>query len=105
MKLLEIMQLATATITLVAVIWHIAEMKSQIIKYTDTVVASLHNRIYDNDKKFEVFVTRFEERKEFVNYQLHGLDEKLNHKFQRLMDEIQTLKLEIKDLKRNEDSN
>lgn len=97
MKLLEIMQLATATITLVAVIWNIAEMKSQIIKYTDTVVASLHNRIYDNDKKFEVFVTRFEERKEMVDFKLGGLNEKIDHKFNRLFEDIKALKNENRD--------
>lgn len=94
MKLHEILQFATATITIVAVIWQIADFKSQIFKYIDTTVASLHNRIYDNDKKFEVFVTRFDERKEMVDFKLGGLNEKIDHKFNRLVEQIKELKEE-----------
>lgn len=94
MKLHEIMQFAAATIPIVAVIWQIAEMKNQLFKYIDTQVASLHNRIYDNDKKFEVFVTRFEERKEMVDFKLGGLNEKIDHKFNRLVEQIKELREE-----------
>lgn len=86
MKLHEVLQFVAATIPIVAVIWQIAEVKNNL------------------EKQFFIFVSKYEERKEFVDYQLHGLDEKINHKFQRLMDEIQTLKFEIKNLKRNEDN-
>lgn len=97
MKLHEVMQFAAATIPIVAVIWQIAEMKNQLFKYIDTTVASLHNRIYDNDKKFEVFVTRFEERKEMVDFKLGGLNEKIDHKFNRLAEDIKALKNENRD--------
>lgn len=92
MKWHDVIQFFIALIPLAGVIWHVAEIKAQIFKYIDTAINSIDDRVDTNDKKFEVFVTRFEERKEFVDYQIHAANEKINHKFQRLMDEVKQLK-------------
>lgn len=92
MKLHEAIHLLTASIPLVAAIWYIAEMKAQIYKYIDVATSNTSDRIDKTEKEFEVFLSRYSERKEFVDYQLHGLNEKINHKFQRCMDEIKLLK-------------
>ncbi|MGI8500251.1 MAG: hypothetical protein ACR2LR_03820, partial [Hassallia sp.] len=57
---------------------------------------SLINRIATNELSFGVHVAIYAERKEQVDYLLHALEEKIDHKFNRLFDEIKQLKLEVK---------
>jgi hypothetical protein len=94
MKLQEVLQFATAAIPIVAVIWQIAEMKSAIYKYVDSNSNNQNFRITELEKKLAIYQISSEERKVFVDYQLHGLSEKLNHKYQRLADEIKALEKE-----------
>lgn len=74
MKLLDIIPIITTSIILIGAIWQVAEIKNSF------------------DKKLEIFISRYEERKEFVDYLLNDLNNKLDHKFQRCMDEIKNLK-------------
>lgn len=94
MKLHEILQFATATIPIVAVIWQIAEMKNQIYKYIDSNNDNQNFRIAELEKNLAILRNSCEERKVFVDYQLHGLNEKLDHKYQRLANEIKNLQKE-----------
>lgn len=70
-------------ITFAGLIWQASDLKNQI------------------EKRIDTFFVQYNERKDFVDYQLHGLNEKLDHKFQRCMDEIKYLKEEIKNLERD----
>jgi hypothetical protein len=92
MKLHEILQIGTAIVSIIAVLWQLSDFKSQVFKYIDAAIYNANNRINDNEKKFDIFISRYEERKEFVDYQFHGLNEVIAHKFQRCMDEIKSLK-------------
>ena len=91
MKLHEILQFAAATIPIVAVLWQIAEMKYSIYKYIDVANNSQSYRISELEKSLAVHQHLYEERKEFVDYQLHALNELVKHKFDRVMKEIQDL--------------
>lgn len=87
------MQLLIAvTIPLVTAIWYIADIKAQIYKYVDNSLQARDIRLNQLEKDLAIHLTSYEERTEFVDYQLHGLDEKINHKFQRLIDEIKKSK-------------
>ncbi|OKH47303.1 hypothetical protein NIES2101_23990 [Calothrix sp. HK-06] len=74
MELNEILQLIGGLITLFAAIWHVAEVKHELQREIDFL--SLKDK----------------ERREFVDYILNGLNEKIDHKYSRLMDEIKILK-------------
>lgn len=94
MKLHEILQFVTATIPIVAVIWQIAEMKNQFYKYVDSNNDNQNFRIAELEKNLAILRNSGDERKVFVDYQLHGLNEKLDHKYQRLANEIKNLQKE-----------
>lgn len=91
MKLPEILQIATAIIPVVAVIWQIAEMKNQFYKYVDSNNDNQNFRVAEVEKNLAIIRNSLDERKVFVDYQLHGLNEKLDHKYQRLANEIKDL--------------
>ncbi len=91
MKLHEILQFAAATIPIVAVIWQIAEMKNQFYKYVDSNNENQNFRIAELEKNLAIIRHSWDERKMFVDYQFHGLNEKLDHKYQRLANEIKEL--------------
>ncbi len=92
MKLHEILQFAGASIPILALIWQIAEMKNQFYKYVDNTIDERDDRIDELEKRFAIHKEIYDERRGFVDYQLHGLNEKLDHKFQRLANEIKDLK-------------
>lgn len=94
MKLHELLQFASAAIPIVAVIWQFAEMKSTIYKYIDSNNDNQNFRIAELEKNLAIVRTSNDERKVFVDYQLHGLNEKLDHKYQRLANEIKNLQKE-----------
>jgi hypothetical protein len=95
MKLPEILQFIAASMPIVAVIWQVVEIKNQFYKYVDSALDARDHRISELDKQLAVHVEKYLERKDFVDYQLHGLNEKLDHKFQRCMDEIKDLKKDL----------
>jgi len=95
MKLHEILQFSAAAIPIIAFIWQFAEMKNQLYKYIDSTVNSRDYRINELEKNLAVHKEIYEERKDFVDYQLNGLGEAINHKFNRCMDEIKALKVDL----------
>jgi hypothetical protein len=74
MEFNEILQLIGGVITLLAAIWHVAEVKHEL------------------ERELDIVKLRDKERREFVDYVLNGLNEKIDHKFNRLMDEIKYIK-------------
>ena len=57
---------------------------------------SLINRIAANEMSFGVHVAIYQERKENVDYLLNALDEKIEHKANRLFGKIKDLEAELK---------
>ncbi|MCG6135734.1 MAG: hypothetical protein MET45_13910 [Nostoc sp. LLA-1] len=46
--------------------------------------ARIHERITAVDNRLQLTITQYTGHKEMVEYRLHGLDEKIDHKFNRL---------------------
>lgn len=92
MKPHEAIQLLLELVPAAVIIWRVAEAKSQIIKYIDSSLVPRDSRISEIEKEMEIHFCQYEERKEFVNYLINGLDEKVNHKFNRCFEEIKNLK-------------
>ena len=81
---------------LVAVVYRVFQVEAAIYDAIENLKQSLINRIATNELSFGVHVAIYAERKEQVDYLLHALEEKIDHKFNRLFDEIKQLKLEVK---------
>lgn len=94
MKLYEILQSLALLTPIAGTIWWLAEIKSQIYQNISASLLDRDKRINELETKIVIQLEIYDERKEFVDYQLHGLNEKLNHKFQRCMDEIKTIREE-----------
>jgi hypothetical protein len=56
----------------------IAKVKEQIV-----------DEIQEVGKKLDIHLKEYDLRKEFVDYMFHALDEKINHKFNRLREDMQ----------------
>jgi hypothetical protein len=50
------------------------------------IEANIQNRITDVDNKMKLALSEYKGHKEMIDYQLHGLQEKIDHKFKRLHD-------------------
>ncbi|MBW4556414.1 MAG: hypothetical protein KME59_10820 [Trichormus sp. ATA11-4-KO1] len=48
--------------------------------------ANIQNRITEVDNRMKLALSEYKGHKEMVDYQLHGLNEKIDHKFKRLHD-------------------
>ncbi len=94
MKIYEILQFLAVLTPLAGTIWWLAEIKSQIYQHISLSLLDRDKRINEIETKISIQLEIYDERKEFVDYQLYGLHEKLNHKFQRCMDEIKNIKTE-----------
>ncbi|MGI2907200.1 hypothetical protein [Tolypothrix sp. VBCCA 56010] len=72
------------------------QVEKAILYAIDELNKSLIKRIAENEFNFGVHVAAYCERFERVDYLLHALEEKIDHKANRLFDEIKELKLQIK---------
>ena len=99
MKFTELANFISPIISVGAIIWQIAEMKSAIYKYIDSLLESRDTRINQVEKETSIRINQLEKdiaihkrtsenRTEFVDYQLNGILESINHKFNRCMEEI-----------------
>jgi hypothetical protein len=88
MKIIELAQLLTPLVSIGAIVWQIAEMKTAIYKYIDSEMAIRDAKLNQLEINIAVTKSSSEDRKEFVDYQLHGIREAVAHKFKRCMDEI-----------------
>ncbi|WP_414545799.1 hypothetical protein [Nostoc sp. CCY0012] len=50
------------------------------------IEASIQNRITEVDNRMKLALSEYKGQKEMIDYQLHGLQEKIDHKFKRLHD-------------------
>jgi hypothetical protein len=81
---------------LVAVVYRVFQVEAAIYDAIEDLKQSLINRIATNETSFSVHVAIYQERKEQVDYLMHALDEKIDHKVNRLLGEIKDLEAEVK---------
>jgi len=81
---------------LVAVVYRVFQVEAAIDDAIEDLKHNLITRITANETSFSVHVAIYQERKEQVDYLIHALDEKIDHKANRLLGEIKDLKAEVK---------
>lgn len=64
------------------------QVEARIYDAIDDLHESLSKRIAENEFNFGVHVAAYAERKERVDYLIHANEEKIDHKANRLLDEI-----------------
>jgi hypothetical protein len=89
---------------LVAVVYRVFQVEAAIYDAIDELNKSLIKRIAENEFNFGVHVQTYAERFERVDYLLHALEEKIDHKANRLFDEIKELKLQLKHMQKMDES-
>lgn len=88
MKLDDILRILAEVIPVIALIWGIAEFKANVYKHIEICLRERDTSIGEIEKSFAIHRSIYEERREFVDYQINGLHELINHKFNRCMEEI-----------------
>jgi hypothetical protein len=79
-----------------AVIYRVFQIEAAIYDAIDNLKESVNDRINRLEHSFAVHVAIYAERKEQVDYLLHANEEKIDHKFNWLLGEIEELKVEQK---------
>ncbi|MCM0592490.1 MAG: hypothetical protein HEQ35_26805 [Gloeotrichia echinulata IR180] len=79
-------------------VYRIARSESKIYEAIDSQNNALMERIFRLESRFDVYLTSFQEKKEMIDYLIHALDEKINHKFSRLHGDLQQLQTDVKAL-------
>jgi len=77
---------------LIAITYRAFQIETKVYGKIDDLKESLNNRINSLERSLGLHIAIYSERKEQVDYFLHALDEKIDHKFNRLIDEIKELK-------------
>ncbi len=84
-------------VTLTATIYKIAQLEAKIYKYVDDLAKNIAERQSVTEKDLAVHFSVYEERKETVDYQINSLNQKIDHKFNRLHGWIKDLQEFLKD--------
>ncbi|MBW4571594.1 MAG: hypothetical protein KME31_27330 [Tolypothrix carrinoi HA7290-LM1] len=87
-------------IALIGITYRVFQVEKAIYDAIDELNKSLIKRIAENEFNFGVHVAAYCERKERVDYLIHANEEKIDHKANRLFDEIKDLKLQIKHMQK-----
>lgn len=88
---------------LVAVVYRVFQVEARIYDTIDELHKSLSKRIAENEFNFGVHVAAYAERKERVDYLIHANEEKIDHKANRLFDEIKEIKLWLKHIQESDE--
>lgn len=81
---------------LIAIIYRAFQIETKIYDTIDNLKDSLNNRINSFERSLGLHIAIYSERKEQVDYFLHALDEKIDHKSNRFIDEIKEFKADQK---------
>jgi hypothetical protein len=81
---------------LIGVIYKVFQVESAIYNTIENLKDSFNDRIHSLERNLDLHIAIYTERKVQVDYLLHANEEKIDHKANRLFDEIKELKLEIK---------
>lgn len=84
-NLIEVLVGLTA---LISFIYRISQLESKIYQTVNSKEDRLLERINKIENKFAIHLSNYIAKNEMQDYQLHGLNEKLDHKFNRCWDEI-----------------
>lgn len=87
----EYIQIILGILALIGIVYRVARLQSEVYEAIDDLGDALSEQINLIINEFRIHVAVYKERKEQVDYLIHGLDEKINHKFDRLHQEIKLL--------------
>lgn len=79
-----ILELVIVIGTAIGFIWHISEIKNKIYNAMDEIKDNSMARDNDLKNRLEVHLNDYNNRQEMINYMVNGLNEKLDHKYNRL---------------------
>ena len=97
-------ELVLGILALIGTIYRIFKVESAIYDAIDELKDSFNSQSALSHLDFRVHLATYQERKEQVDYRIHGLEEKIDHKANRLFDEIKQIKLEQKYKSKIEDA-
>ncbi|MBW4480501.1 MAG: hypothetical protein KME54_27605 [Tolypothrix brevis GSE-NOS-MK-07-07A] len=83
-------------IAILGVVYRVFQVEARIYDAIEDLKQSLLNRIVTNEISLNIHIAIYQERKEQVDYLTHALDQKIDHKASRLLEEIKELKTELK---------
>lgn len=89
---------------LIGVVYRVFHIESAIYKAIEASRKSLNEDIHCLERDLGLHIAIYTERKQQVDYLLHANQEKIDHKANRLFDEIKDIKLEIKRLSEDKKS-
>jgi ankyrin repeat protein len=81
---------------LIAVFYRAFQIEAAIYDAIDDLEKRVSDRINSIERSLALHIAIYAERKEQVDYLLHANEEKIDHKANRLLDEIKELKLQLK---------
>jgi hypothetical protein len=81
---------------LVAVVYRVFQVEAAIYDAIEDLKQALINRIATNEISLSIHIAIYQERKEQIDYLTHALDQKIDHKASRFLEEIKELKAELK---------
>ncbi|RAM49465.1 MAG: hypothetical protein C6Y22_22180 [Hapalosiphonaceae cyanobacterium JJU2] len=84
MNIAVVIQIIVGIVTIITAVYKIAEAKNHFYNYVQNEAKSLNSKIDSLNRELAVFISAYNERKEHVDYRFHGLEEKVEHKFNRL---------------------
>jgi hypothetical protein len=92
----EYVDILVGLTVLIAVVYRVFQIEAAIYDAIEDLKESVSDRINLLERSFALHVAIYAERKEQVDYLLHANEEKIDHKANRLFDEIKELKLQLK---------
>lgn len=78
-------------VTLIGFIYRISQVQSKLYQAIDSTGDELSKRVNKLEKEFSIHVSDNSARDEMRDFRIHGLNEKIDHKFKRCWDEIKIL--------------
>lgn len=90
-SLKEVLEIILAIISLIGIVYHIAKLETKVYDSIDSLKGVLSERFNSIQNQLNVHLAIYSERKEQVDYLLHALDQKIDHKFNRLHQDIKAL--------------
>ncbi len=83
-------------VALIAVAYRVFQVEAAIYDAIEDLKQFLLNRIATNEISLSVHIAIYQERKEQVDYLIHALDQKIDHKSNRFFAEVKDLEAEVK---------
>ncbi len=89
-------ELILGVVALIGTIYQVFKVEAAIYNAIDDLKDSFNNRAASSHLDFQVHLATYQERKQQVDYRIHSLEEKIDHKANRLFDEIKKLEQKYK---------